>query len=78
MLLDAPRAITAVFHPTGRLRLRLADDPETGDRWLAVAIPVEDDGPGVLPLIDAFDEQWWLTRMQVTDATVVFDAGYRP
>lgn len=73
VLVDAPSEIAVVFHPSGRPRLRLAADPETGDRWLAVAIPVTDDGPDAVSLIDMFDAQWWLARMQTTDATLVFD-----
>jgi hypothetical protein len=73
LLTDAPAYIASIFRNTEPPRLRLAIDPEAGDCWLAVAIPVSDDGPAALQLIDAFDEQWWLARMPLTDATLVFD-----
>jgi hypothetical protein len=74
---DAPREIRAVFGNTAQPRLRLTGDPEEGDNWLTVKIPLEDVGPTALPLVDAFDERWWLERMTTTDATVVFDVTER-
>ena len=73
-ILDAaPREIRAVFGNEAPPRLSMEWDPEQGDCWLFVGIPSQDVGPSVLPLIDAFDERWWLDRMPTTDATVVFD-----
>lgn len=73
VLAEAPHEIAAVFGNVERPRLRLAQDPEDGDRWLAVGIPVASDGLANLPLIDALDERWWLDRMRTTDAVLVFD-----
>jgi hypothetical protein len=70
---EAPDQIHAVFGNDAQPRLRLTCDPEEGDCWLSVGIPSADVGPSVLPLIDAFDERWWLDRMLTTSATVVFD-----
>jgi hypothetical protein len=74
---DAPDHIRAVFETKAPPRLSVEWDPEEGDCWLFVGIPSEDIGPSALPLIDAFDEQWWLGRMTTTDATVVFDVIQR-
>lgn len=70
---EAPDEIQAVFGGDARPRLRLGWDPEEGDCWLSVKIPVDDVGPSALPLIYALEERWWLDRMLATDATVVFD-----
>jgi hypothetical protein len=74
---EAPDEIRAVFGSDARPRLRLGWDPEEGDCWLSVKIPVDDAGPSALPLLDALDERWWLDRMPTTDATVVFDVTER-
>jgi hypothetical protein len=74
---DAPDQIHAVFETKAPPRLSVEWDPEEGDCWLFVGIPSEDVGPSALPLIDAFDEQWWLGRMLTTDATVVFNVIQR-
>ena len=73
VLVEAPREIAAVFGDDIQPGLRLTCDPEDGDCWLAVRIPVDDAGPAALPLIDALDERWWLRRMASTDAVIVFD-----
>ena len=70
---EAPDQIHAVFDTKAPPRLSVEWDPEEGDCWLFVGIPSDDIGPSALPLIDAFDTQWWLDRMPATDATVVFD-----
>src|ERR1044071_5656061 len=73
ILEEAPGQIREVFGNQVPPRLRLNWDPEVGDAWLVVGIPSADIGPSVLPLIDAFDERWWLDRATTTDATVVID-----
>jgi pyruvate/2-oxoglutarate dehydrogenase complex dihydrolipoamide acyltransferase (E2) component len=73
ILREAPDQIHAVFGNETPPRLRLSHSFEEGDCWLFIGIPQEDVGPSALPLLDAFDVGWWLDRMPVTDATVVFD-----
>ena len=73
ILAEAPSQIRAVFGNEVPPRLQVGWDPENGDCWLVVGMPSDDVGPSVLPLIYAFEERWWLDRMQATDATVVFD-----
>jgi len=73
ILAQAPDEIRAVFGNEGPLRLSLEWSPEDGDCWLFVGIPSANVGPSVLPLIDQFDERWWLDRATTTDATVVID-----
>jgi hypothetical protein len=73
VLAEAPDEIAAVFGHEVRPYLRLNCDAEDGDCWLTVGIPVTDPGPAALPFIDALDERWWLSRMQTTDAVLVFD-----
>jgi hypothetical protein len=70
---EAPAEIYAVFGNEVPPRLRLEWDPEDGDRWLFVGVPVVDEGPSALPLIETLEERWWLNRMTATDATVAFD-----
>ena len=70
---EAPDQIRAVFHNELPPSLQVEWSPENGDSWLFVGIPSVDVGPSVLPLVDAFEERWWLDRMRETDATVVFD-----
>ena len=70
---EAPNEIRAVFRNETPPRLQLEWNPEDGDCWLFVGIPVLDEGPSALPLIDALERRWWLNRMTATDATVVFD-----
>ena len=70
---EAPLEIHAVFGNQASPRLRLTWDPEDGDCWLFIRIPVEDEGPAALPLIEALEHRWWLDRMTATDATLGFD-----
>lgn len=77
ILREAPGQIHAVFDNEAPPRLSLEWDPEMGDCWLFVGIPVDDVGPSALPLIDALDERWWLDRMLTTDAIVAFDVTNR-
>jgi hypothetical protein len=70
---EAPNEIRAVFGNEAAPRLQLEWNPEDGDCWIFVGIPVIDEGPAALPLIDALENQWWLDRMTSTDATVIFD-----
>jgi hypothetical protein len=72
ILAEAPNEIQAVFGNQSPPRLRLTWDPEDGDCWLFVRIPVEDEGPAALPLIEALEQRWWLDRMTATDATLGF------
>ena len=70
---EAPNEIRAVFGNESLPRLQLTWDPEDGDCWLFVKIPVEDEGPSMLSLIEALEQRWWLDRMTATDATIGFD-----
>jgi hypothetical protein len=70
---EAPNEIRAVFGDAGTPRLRMNWDPEDGDCWLFIRIPVDDEGPSALPLIEALEHRWWLDRMTTTDATIGFD-----
>jgi hypothetical protein len=73
ILAEAPEQIRAVFHSELAPTLSINWDPGNGDCWLVVGMPSIVEGPAVLPLIDEFDERWWLDRMRDTDAVIAFD-----
>jgi hypothetical protein len=77
ILCEAPDEIGDIFGEAEIPRLALAHDPENGDCWLSIKVPVEVADDTALALIYDLEDRWWLDRMQATDAAVAIDVVER-
>ncbi len=77
ILSEAPDKISDVFGEDSVPKLSLSRDPEEGDCWLSIKIPVEIADETALALIYDLEDRWWLNRMQSADAVVAIDVVER-